>query len=224
MKTTTPPSPHARCTICLVRHGETAWNTERRLQGHLDIPLNDNGLAQAEATARNLERQGHRFDALYCSDLQRARQTAEAVIRRQRLSPTHDPRWRERHYGLFQGLTYDEAERQHPELYHRFKARELHMSFPEDGESLAHFAQRVHEALNEIAQRHPTERVLIVTHGGVLDVVHRIVTGEPLEAPRKVAIPNAALNWIEHAAGEWKVLVWADESHLQDALDELPNA
>jgi len=224
MNTTETSRSTSRCTLCLVRHGETAWNAERRLQGHIDIPLNNNGLAQAEATAQNLDRQGHRFTALYCSDLQRARQTAEAVMRRQGLIARHDERLRERHYGFFQGLTYEEAERQHPEFYRRFKERELDMAFPERGESLAEFARRVHEALYEIAQRHPDEHVLVVTHGGVLDIVYRIVSGEPLEAPRKVAIPNAALNWVAHDAGHWELLGWADESHLLHALDELPSA
>lgn len=224
MKTTQPTAHSERCTICLVRHGETAWNAERRLQGHIDIPLNDRGLAQAENTARHLELQGQRFDALYCSDLQRARQTATAVMRRQGLVATHDLRLRERHYGLFQGLTHAEAERLHPELHHRFRQREFELAFPEQGESLAVFSRRVHEAMHEIARRHPGERVLVVTHGGVLDIVHRLVTGAPLAAPRKVAIPNAALNWIEHTAGQWQLLAWADETHLRDALDELPEA
>lgn len=212
------------CRICLVRHGETAWNTERRLQGHIDIPLNDNGLAQAEATARSLARAGERFAALYCSDLQRARQTAAAVARAQGLDPAHDARLRERHYGVFQGLTYDEAAHHHPEHYRRFTAREPAFSFAGEGESLADFAARVHAALGDIANRHAGEAVAVVTHGGVLDIVHRLATGEPLETPRSFAIPNAALNWIEHTAGAWRLLAWADERHLRDALDELPGA
>ena len=212
------------CTICLVRHGETAWNAERRLQGHIDIPLNQTGLAQAENTARRLQLQGKRFAALYCSDLARARQTAAAVMRMQPMAVAFDARLRERHYGLFQGLTYAEAERQHPELYRLFKQRELERAFPEDGESLSDFSRRVHDALHEIARQHLGERVLVVTHGGVLDVIYRLVTGAPLDTPRKIAIPNAALNWIEHSAGQWKLLAWADEIHLQGALDELPDA
>lgn len=223
MKTTPPTVRSPRCTICLVRHGETAWNTERRLQGHIDIPLNETGLAQAENTARHLELQGQRFAAVYCSDLQRARQTAAAVMRRQGLVATHDVRLRERHYGLFQGLTYAEAEHQHPELYHRFTQREFEFALPEQGESLAVFSRRVHDALHDIARQHPGDRVLVVTHGGVLDIVHRLVTGGSMAAARKVAIPNAALNWIEHIGGHWELLTWADETHLHDALDELPD-
>lgn len=224
IKSTNTPLPINACRICLVRHGETAWNTERRLQGHIDIPLNDNGLAQAEATARSLARAGERFAALYCSDLQRARQTAAAVARAQGLDPAHDARLRERHYGVFQGLTYDEAARHHPEHYRQFTAREPAFSFAGEGESLTDFAARVHAALGDIAKRHAGEAVAVVTHGGVLDIVHRLATGEPLETPRSFAIPNAALNWIEHTAGAWRLLAWADERHLRDALDELPGA
>lgn len=219
--TARPPSAGA-CRLCLVRHGETAWNTERRLQGHIDIPLNDNGLAQAEATARSLS--GHAFAALYSSDLQRARQTAAAITRRHGLDAAHDARLRERHYGFFQGLTYDEAERRHPEFYRRFKARDPALAFPECGESLGAFAARVRAALDDIVGRHVGETVLVVTHGGVLDIAHRIVAAKPLDSVRDFAIPNAALNWIEHEAGRWRLLAWADERHLEGTLDELPNA
>ena len=123
--------------ICLVRHGETAWNAERRLQGHLDIPLNEHGLAQAAATARSLG--GERFDAAYCSDLTRARQTADAIASHLGLSLCQNAQLRERHYGVFQGLTYDEAQNQHPEAYRHFEQRDPDFAFTEGGESLKGF-------------------------------------------------------------------------------------
>lgn len=220
-----PPPPadaDIACTLCLVRHGETDWNVERRLQGHIDIPLNERGLAQAETTARSLA--GMRFAALYTSDLARARQTAAAITRRLSMPEHTDPRLRERHYGMFQGLTYDEAARRHPEFYRRFTARELAFSFPECGESLHIFAERIRTALHEIALRHRGEHVLVVTHGGVLDIAYRIAANRELESARDFPIPNAALNWIEHRPAGWRLLAWADERHLGDSLDELPNA
>lgn len=217
---TTTGTP-AACRICLVRHGETSWNTERRLQGHIDIPLNDRGRAQAASTARSLAAQG--FDALYSSDLQRAYATAQAIAAGRPQPLREDPRLRERHYGDFQGLRYDEASARFPEAYARFTAREPDHPLP-GGESLAAFAARVSQALGEIARRHAGGRVLVVTHGGVLDIAHRLAAGKPLHAPRDFTIPNAALNWIEHGAGGWCLIAWADERHLAEALDDLPNA
>lgn len=216
-----PLSASSECTICLVRHGETPWNAERRLQGHLDIELNTNGLAQAQRTAHSLA--GQRFAAIYSSDLQRARQTADAIAGRC-AQPVHaEPRLRERHYGAFQGLTYEEAETRFPEAFARFKAREPEFPFPGEGESLIGFAARIHAALGAIAARHAGTQVLVVTHGGVLDIAHRLATGKALTATRDFAIANAALNWIAHRDGEWRLIAWADERHLQSALDELPN-
>ena len=207
--------------ICLVRHGETAWNAERRLQGHIDIPLNDIGLAQARATAASLTNQS--FEAAYASDRLRARQTADAIAARCTLQPAIDARLRERHYGVFQALTYDEARARFPEDYQHFESRDPEFVFPGGGESLRQFAARIHEALHDIATRHQGGTVLVVTHGGVLDVAHRLATGKPLETPRDFTIPNAALNWIERDGVDWRLIAWAEQRHLKSALDELPN-
>ncbi|MDT3668744.1 MAG: histidine phosphatase family protein [Aromatoleum sp.] len=207
--------------LCLVRHGETAWNAERRLQGHLDVPLNETGRLQAEAAARSLA--GHTFAALYSSDLGRARETATAAGRALALDMTIEPALRERHYGDFQGLTYDEARARFPADYDRFHARDADFAFAGGGESLTAFAARIRRVLSRIAVAHPGEQVLVVTHGGVLDVAHRLTSGKALEAKRDFTIPNAALNWIEFDGGAWRLVAWADEAHLQGARDELPN-
>ena len=207
--------------LCLVRHGETAWNAERRLQGHTDIPLNAHGIAQAQATAASLA--GERFDAAYSSDLARARQTAEAIAGRCLLTPAFDERLRERHYGAFQSLTYDEARARFPDDYHRFETRDPDFALSEGGESLIEFAERVRSTLEAIAGRHRGGSVLIVTHGGVLDIVHRLATGMHLQAPRDFGIPNAALNWIAWDGTAWSLIRWAEQRHLDQSLDELPN-
>lgn len=221
-----PPFDHAQnphhCRLCLVRHGETPWNTEHRLQGHLDIPLNDNGMAQAAATSRSLA--AHRFAAIYCSDLRRARDTAAPAASLLGCEAQAEPRLRERHYGAFQGLTYAEAEKLHAKDYARFVARDPAFKFPGGGESLADFAARVGEVLGSIARRHLGEQVLVVTHGGVLDIAHRLASGAPLQTRRDFAIPNAALNWIDFDGDAWRLVAWADESHLAGARDELSNA
>ncbi|MCB1901295.1 MAG: histidine phosphatase family protein [Rhodocyclaceae bacterium] len=210
-----------RTRLCLVRHGETDWNVERRLQGHLDVSLNARGRAQALATARALK--GHEFDAVYSSDLARANETARAVAAASGLPINTAASLRERHYGDFQGLTYNEAAERHPQAYARFMARDTGFDIPGGGESLDTFSKRIGKALLAIADQHPGRQILIVTHGGVLDIAHRLATNTPLMAERDFAIPNAALNWIVRRDEDWHLEAWAQQGHLGVALDELQN-
>ncbi len=206
--------------ICLVRHGETAWNAERRIQGQFDVPLSTTGRAQARAAANALARED--FSAIYSSDLARALHTAEASAHLLKLPIQKEVALRERHFGVLQTLTYAEFERRHPNAYARFLAREEAFALPDGGESLRQFADRVNRCLDEIVAAHPDGQVLVVTHGGVLDILHRRASGQPLSAPRDFEIPNAALNWLEVDRGMWTLLSWAERSHLAEALNELP--
>lgn len=206
--------------LCLVRHGETAWNAERRIQGQLDVPLSALGHAQARAAANWLARED--FSAIYSSDLARALHTAEAAAHLLKLPIRRQTALRERHYGVLQTLTYGEFERRHPSAYARFLAREETFALPGGGESLRQFADRVNRCVDEIVSAHPGGQVLVFTHGGVLDILHRRASGKPLSAPRDFEIPNTALNWLEIDHGIWSILSWADRNHLDEALDELP--
>lgn len=206
--------------LCLVRHGETAWNAERRIQGQLDVPLSAVGHAQARAAANWLARE--EFAAIYSSDLARALHTAEAAAHLLKLPIRRRVELRERHYGVFQTLTYGEMQRRYPREYARFLARDEEFAFPDGGESLRRFAGRVNRCVDEIVAAHPGGQVLIFTHGGVLDVLHRRASGRPLSAPRDFEIPNAGLNWLEADNGQWTLLSWAERGHLAEALDELP--
>lgn len=206
--------------LCLVRHGETAWNAERRIQGQLDVPLSAVGHAQARAAAHRLARED--FAAIYSSDLSRALHTAEAAALRLKLPIGRQAALRERHYGVLQTLTYAEFERRHPAAHARFRAREEAFALPGGGESLLQFADRVNRCIDAIVAAHPGGQVLVVTHGGVLDVLHRRASGKPLSVPRDFEIPNAALNRMEVEQGRWTLLSWAERSHLAEALDELP--
>lgn len=208
--------------LCLVRHGETAWNAERRIQGQLDVPLSAVGHAQARATANALAQEANFICAVYTSDLARALHTAEAAAHLLGLPIRRHVGLRERHYGVLQTLTYAEFARRHPDAHARFLAREEDFVLPGGGESLRGFADRVLACVDGIVAAHPGGQVLIVTHGGVLDVLHRRASGKPLSAPRDFDIPNAALNWLEVASGKWSILSWADRSHLTESLDELP--
>jgi 2,3-bisphosphoglycerate-dependent phosphoglycerate mutase len=206
--------------LCLIRHGETDWNVARRIQGHTDIPLNHTGLEQARLLAQSLADES--FDAIYSSDLGRARQTAEATAHRLHQLVQLDPSLRERHYGDFQARTYDESRTLYPEAYARFEAREPGAAFPGGGESLEVFFARVRSTLNRIADAHPLGSVLVVTHGGVLDMAHRVAADLPLQQRRDFPISNATVNWLMREEGSWRVLVWDERSHLDNSLDELP--
>ncbi len=205
--------------LCIVRHGETEWNATHRVQGQLDVPLNAAGRAQAQAVARSLA--GERFCALYSSDLMRARATAESAARMLGLEPILDPALRERHYGIFESLTYAEVKQRYPEDYARFERREPEYDF-RTGESLRAFYERAVGCLTQIAARHPGGSVLVFTHGGILDKLYRFVTGLALSAERHFGIPNCGINRLEAGGGGWRILVWAADEHLEGALDDLP--
>jgi probable phosphoglycerate mutase len=212
--------PTTGTRICLVRHGETPWNAERRIQGQIDIGLNDTGQRQAVAAGRWLR--GANVKALYSSDLLRALLTAEAIGAALGLSPVLVPQLRERCYGVFEGLTYAEARGRFPEGYAAFERRDADYDFG-NGESLKTLFARVTGKLVELAAAHAGQSIVVVVHGGVLDIVNRFVRGNPLEMPRDFLIPNAGLNWIAAVDGAWCIESWGDTAHLDaGALDELP--
>lgn len=207
--------------ICLVRHGETEWNAARRIQGQIDIGLNEIGLRQAAAAGRWLKGAG--IVALYSSDLKRAWNTAQAIGAALGLTPSAVPEMRERRYGVFEGLTYDEAKAKHPDGYAAFEGRNADYAF-ENGESLKDMFARVTGRLQAIASMHPGQTVAVVLHGGVLDIINRFVRGNSLETPRDFLIPNAGLNWIAVENGRWHLETWGETAHLEPgALDELPS-
>lgn len=207
--------------ICLVRHGETTWNVEKRIQGQIDVGLNAVGLAQAEAAARWLS--GQQAVALYSSDLLRTRQTAECIAASLKRIPVLRPEFRERRYGLFEGLTYDEARAKYPAEYRLFEGREPDFVIPAGGESLQQLSDRVSSGLRRLAINHRGEMVVVVTHGGVLDIVNRLVRGNPLRKPRDFLIPNAGISWVSIHNDCWNLETWGETRHLvMVGLDELP--
>ena len=202
----------------MVRHGETAWNAEGRVQGQLDIPLNDVGRAQARATAAVLAE--HDFTAIYCSDLMRVRQTAEPAAKKLALPVLYMAELRERHYGMFETLTYVEVREKFPAQYARFRDKDPDFDF-EGGETLRGFNERSLKAIVDLIERHQGEQILVFTHGGVLEMVYRHARAVGLSSPRDFEIPNAAINWIEVTPDQWTVWSWAEVAHLEAALDDL---
>ena len=204
--------------LCIVRHGETAWNAEHRVQGQLDVPLNAIGQAQALAASKVLSKE--KFDAIYSSDLSRARQTAEPTASFHSMEVLVEEDLRERHYGIFERLTYAEVKVRYPDDYARFEARDPEYAF-RTGESLKDFSARSISVVSKIAGAHPGKSILVFTHGGVLDKLYRFITGLPLSAERKFGIPNAGLNHVEVTPDGWQIRAWADIAHLQSARDDI---
>jgi probable phosphoglycerate mutase len=206
-------------TFIIIRHGETAWNAQGRIQGHLDSPLNEEGLGQALLMAERLAHR--RFDTLYCSDLGRALQTAQPIADRTGHEVVRNPRLRERLLGVFQGLTGAECERAHPADYRRFHGRDPDHQVP-GGESIRQLYARVSSEFTALADLHPGATLVAVTHGGVLDALYRFVRGVPLDRPRDFPIYNASVNTVRRAAEGWTVDSWGDISHLtrDAALDD----
>jgi len=203
----------------VVRHGETAWNAQGRIQGHFDSPLNEEGLAQALLVGDCLTREP--FALLYSSDLGRALQTAQPIADRSGIPVRTDTRLRERNLGAFQGLTGAECERRFPQHYARFRARDPDHVMP-GGESARQVYERVSEVFTVLAREHIGTRIVVVTHGGVLDALYRFVQGVPLDRHRDFTIFNASLNTVRYTDGRWTMERWGDISHLtrDAALDD----
>ncbi len=207
--------------IIAIRHGETAWNVDTRIQGSLDIALNERGREQARAVARAL--QGEAITAIYSSDLWRAHDTATAIANAMGLAPVPTEGLRERMFGIFEGKTFAEIETLWPDLAARWRRREPDFC-PEDGESLMTFRDRIIHCVSRLAVRHPGEQIVVVSHGGVNDVLYRAATGLALDAPRTWSLGNAEINRLLWTPQGFSLVGWSDTAHLNGvALDEVNN-
>lgn len=206
--------------LLVIRHGETAWNIESRIQGHIDIPLNDKGRWQAQRVAQALADEG--LDAIYSSDLQRARDTAHVIADTTGLPLKLDASLRERHFGRFEGKTQVEVAAQWPQEAQRWRDRDPSYG-PEGGETLQDFYDRCLTAITRLARRHPGQSIAVVAHGGVLDCFYRAANGVALNVPRSWKITNASVNRLLFNGEGFSLVGWADNRHLEEdagALDE----
>lgn len=206
--------------LLLIRHGETAWNAEHRIQGQLDIPLSPLGILQAARLADGLANEP--IDAVFSSELSRAWLTAAPLAAHHGLEVTPEPRLRERSFGVFEGLTLDEIAARYPAEFAQWRARDLAWH-PEGGESGRQLIDRVLSAAADITAAHAGKTIVLVSHGGVLDVVYRTARALEWHAPRQHQMLNAAINRLTASSSPLLLSIekWSDIAHLQEARDEL---
>ncbi len=200
----------------LIRHGETEWNSQGIYQGQLDSCLTDLGRKQAQALGERLSK--YTFDAVYSSDLGRCKETLQYLFAKNALqmkSCVFHPGLRERHLGDFQGLGWKESSEKYPEDFKKFESRELEHRIPGGGESIVDKHQRFMDAFVDIANRHEQQRVLVISHGGAVDSLIRETLNLPLNSSRAYELPNLAWNHFSYVNRSWRLITWADRSHLE---------
>ena len=195
----------------IVRHGETQWNVESRIQGHHDSALTPSGIAQAEALARRLA--AERFEALISSDLGRALETAQRIAARCGQRVLTSERLRERNFGVAEGLTYGELDYQFPEVFSQVRETDPDYAIP-GGESRRAFHERVKSAFEDLAHEYPQASIAVVAHGGVLAALYRLIHAIPLALPRRIPITNGSYNVVVFKDANWSLEAWGDIAHL----------
>ena len=205
--------------IIAVRHGETAWNVASRIQGQLDIQLNDTGRWQARRVGHALSTE--QLTAIYSSDLGRAHETARAIGEAAGIPVIAHTGLRERRFGMFEGKTFDEIHQSWPEHAQNWRRRLPEWQPPEGGESLVELRARVQRTMVDLAARHPGQQIVVVAHGGVLDALYRIATGQEVNSPRTWELPNGAINRLLWTPEGFTLVGWSDTQHLEnEATDE----
>lgn len=212
--------------ILLIRHGETQWNVDRRLQGHLDVALSPEGIRQATALGRVLLDEP--LDAIFASDLQRASDTAQAIAAPRGMTVQIDAGLRERCFGAFQGLLHHEISARYPLDYAAWQRRDLDARYPcgsSRAETLREFSARALACVTRLAECGGHRRIVMVTHGGVLDALYRHVHHLGYGQPRDFAVLNASINRLTWDGREFRIREWANVAHLaQESRDEVDNA
>ncbi len=197
--------------LLFIRHGETDWNRQQRFQGQIDVPLNATGIAQAARLAARLA--AERFDAFFTSDLARARETAAPLAAAWGQQPVAVPGLREQSFGTWEGLDVPTIKDRHGAMWQDWLLHHGDFALP-GGESLRQFHARVLVSVREIAAQAAGQRVAIVTHGGVLDMLWRTAHGLSLDGLRACEIPNTGLNRLRWTDGTLHIESWADDAHL----------
>jgi probable phosphoglycerate mutase len=201
--------------LLLVRHGQSTWNSEHRIQGQLDPPLSDEGRRQAERVGWRIA--GRRLAGLYSSDLKRAFETAQAIEAATGLRAEPMAGLREIFLGEWEGLRTDDLAQRFPEAWASW-TDEPDWDLVPGGEGAALFETRVAAALDEILGRHAQGDVVVVTHGGVIQIALHRVIGRPSRGLFPFKIQNASISVIERRDGRMVIGGVNDTSHLDPAL------
>ena len=200
--------------ILLVRHGVTDWNREGRFQGHLDPPLAADGRLEAELLAARLEGDGvHRPARIVSSTLARARETAEAIGARVGVAVEPDARLIEIGQGEWEGRTHADLAVSDAERYAAWR-QDAGIRQPPGGESIESAAQRVGALLDELSTDDPRWPLCVVSHGGTLRIMARILLDTSTSAPWSLDIDNASLSVCSALDGRWRLDRWNDTLHL----------
>jgi probable phosphoglycerate mutase len=200
--------------LIFIRHGETQWNIEGRVMGQLDSPLSRRGEKQALAIARRLSR--IQIAALYSSDLGRALQTANAIANKFNIAVRLDKSLRERNMGVFQGLTRKEKKAQYAQVWKESKAIGADYIIPGGGESRNQRLARSIEVMNRLADNHPHETIVVVSHDGILRGFLGHILSLDVSSEARIVRANASYNSFLKEDGQWRLKVWGDTSHLQN--------
>ncbi len=208
--------------LLLIRHGETDWNNERRLQGNTDTPLNANGIVQARRLARRIA--GEELDALYASPLARARGTAEIIADQLGVVLTLDDRLKEKGLGDLEGLTLEEFQAQYPELYQGWISSADHFPLPGE-ESPAQLRERIVAFLDDLRARHSNgTRIGVVTHGGTISMFVSTLIGLEVSKRSPFWFDNASITLADLTGARPRVKLLNDTCHLWNGrhLGETP--
>ena len=202
--------------VYIVRHGETEWNAQGRIQGHSDIPLSDNGRAQAQSVARRLS--GIPFSVAYASDLSRTHETAQIILGDTATALHTTPQLREYSKGVFEGLTVDEYARQYPDQYQGSLQNDLDFA-PTGGETIRETSIRMSRFVDETLQNHQDETTLVVGHGGSLRSLIVALLALPLEANWKFVMDNCALSLVHTYPNNAVLHLYNDTAHLNNIIE-----
>jgi len=202
-------------TLLIVRHGETEWNAEGRIQGHTDIGLSENGAQQARSLGQRLA--DRQIDVAYSSDLKRTSETARLALGHRNVVLNETPRLREYHKGIFEGMTLTEIQTQFPDEYPKYLEKDLSYA-PEGGETTRDVSTRMASIFQEIKAKHLDETVLVVSHGGALRAAMVSLLGMPLEGNWSFVFGNCGLTMVDTFADNAVLRLFNDTSHIDGTV------